>query len=158
MRRAVVLCLAAGLALPAVAAAVLPLALGDGTLAVRSGDGLVKLNLRSGITLGRAVGTLEVLNPDVDCSDLSVWNWDTEIATKRDSCVFKSSEDPIRFRLTDGEDVRVTGHGIWLSVVGRGKAWLEGSDTKVRDGQYSLNGAPFKSLPDDGRMFVIGGS
>jgi hypothetical protein len=60
MRRALVVCLCAVLTLPATALA-LRLAPGDGTLAVRNGDGLVHLKLRSGAVLGRVdIGRLEI--------------------------------------------------------------------------------------------------
>jgi hypothetical protein len=161
MRRLILLCLGFVLAVPATALAVQPFASGDGTLAIRSGDGSVRFDLRSGVVLGRfASGSLEIMNPEIACDDLLVWDYDQVIPTKRDSCLFRAAPgrdgEPLRFRLVStDEDIRIAGRGIFLSAVGRGRVYLEGSQKRARDGQYSLNGGPFKSLPDDGQFFAI---
>jgi len=163
MRRILVLCVGLVFCVPATAFAIVPFALGDGTLAVRGGDGTVTLKLRSGVVLGRmATGTLEVVDPDVACEDLLVWQADETTPTKRDTCRFRSMErdgTPMRFRLLRGDnEIRLHGRGLFISAVGRGKVRLEGSDERVRDGQYSINAAPFKSLPDEGGWLAIGSS
>ncbi len=163
MRRILVLWLGLVLAVPATAFAVVPFATGDGTLAVRWGDGNVTLKLRSGVVLGRiATGTLEVVDPDVACEDLLVWDADDMTPTKRDTCRFRSIErdgTPMRFRLLRGDnEIRLHGRGLFISAVGRGRVLLQGSDERVRDGQYSINAAPFRSLPDEAQWFPIGGS
>jgi hypothetical protein len=166
-RRLVVLCLGVALALPAAAWAVAPLTGGDGSLAVRDGAGFIRLNLRSGAILGRIEnGTLEIVDPDVNCDDLLVWDADSQFPkTVRDktACVFRvHSEDDepgMRFRLArDENEVRLRGSGLWVSAVGRGRVFINGagSATKTRDGSYSLNGGFFKSLPNDGQAFVLG--
>jgi hypothetical protein len=176
MRRLILLCLGALLVVPATALGVVPFASGDGTVAVRDGAGLVKLQLPSSVILGRVEdGELRVFDPDTDCDALdrtTVWNNDdldvkfvskpgvrqTPSSPRRvPVCVF-TSDTPMRFRLLDEGNVRVKGDGIWVSAVGRGKVWLEGQDDKANDGKYSINGAPFRSLPDDGGWLDVKGS
>jgi hypothetical protein len=175
MRRTLLLCLALAFAVPATAFALVPLTSSDGTLAVRAGDGKVQLKLRSGVILGLVdSGRLEVVDPDVDCEDLNVWNsGDPDLKfvprpgirqapsspRRVPVCVFKADDqNPMRFRLIGEGDVTVVGSGIWMSVVGRGRAYLLGRPTKAHDGRYSLNGDVFKSLPDDGDWVDVRGS
>jgi len=177
MRRILFVCLALCLVGPVAALAAAPLSSGDGTLAVRDGDGLVRVHLPNGVILGRVEdGELRVLDPDVDCDDLdrtTVWNNDdlevryvapkagprqTPSSPRRvPVCVFSTGDQPMRFRLLEG-NVRVRGTGIWVSAVGRGRAWVEGKTSKANDGRYSVNGGPFKSLPDDGQWVDVKGS
>jgi len=178
MRRILFVCLWVFVVAPVAALAAAPLSSGDGTLAVRDGDGLVKAQLPSGVILGRIEdGELRVFDPDVDCNDLNrttVWNnddMDVRFVAPRTGprqtpssprrvpvCVFSTGDEPMRFRLLDEGNVRVRGSGIWISAVGRGRAWVEGKTSKANDGKYSVNGASFKSLPDDGQWVDVKGS
>jgi hypothetical protein len=60
----------------------------------------------------------------------------------------------IRFRIADDRRVAVklSGKGLNFSAVGRGDGWMDGRGDPVAgiffDGSYSLNGAPYQSLPD----------
>ena len=60
----------------------------------------------------------------------------------------------LRFRAIGGRyQISIRGTGIYLSAVGHGYAILNGAgdDSAVQsDGAYSLNDAPYKSLPDFG--------
>ena len=174
MRRLVLLCFGVLVVLPATAFAFQPLTAGDGTLSVRNGDGFIGLRLRSGVILGRVEsGRIEVVDPDVDCADLRVWDAEDRdrgfvqkpgirqtpsSAQRVPSCVFKGED--MSLRLLDQSDVRIKGTGLWLSVVGRGRVILDGYGTpaKTRDGQFALNGGKPQSLPDDRETFVIEGS
>ena len=165
MRRALVLCLLVVLLAPAAAIAT-GLASGDGMLAVRNGDGVVGLKLKSGAILGRIQsGRLEiVVDPDVNCDELLVWDYDRDSLrplASRDkvACVFvvgRESPADMRFRLVREEnEIRLTGRGLWISAVGRGQVYLKGSTRERADGVYSLNGARERSLPDRGESFQL---
>jgi hypothetical protein len=61
----------------------------------------------------------------------------------------------IRFRIADEKRfvVRINASKINLSAVGRGEGWLDGWGNRAAgvyfDGSYSLNGSPYKSIPDE---------
>lgn len=61
----------------------------------------------------------------------------------------------IRFRIADDRkfSVRLSGRGLNFSVVGRGEGWIDGvgdpSAGIFYDGSYSLNGDPYRSLPNE---------
>src|SRR5687768_365557 len=132
MRRVVTLVLSAALLVPATAAAFAH-ALGDGTLHVNNADGRVSfLRGFSGVVLGRVtVGTLEVIDPDSECDDLAALVWDDDgwrerpLRGSRDGikCVFRTFDrtTPMRFRLLEEDEIRITGAGIWISTVGQGR-------------------------------------
>jgi hypothetical protein len=141
---------------------------GDGTLHVNSAEGRVHfLRSFSGVVLGRiTVGTLEVVNPDSDCDSLKVWDADDTnerpLPGSRDGvrCIFRSTDrsTPMRFRLVrEGDEVRVSGSGIWLSSVGQGRVFVQGSERRVRDGTFAINGDRRPgTLPDRGLTVTIG--
>jgi hypothetical protein len=162
------LTLLAVLAVPAVAAA-LPSAPGDGTLSVRNGDGLIRLELIRGAAIGRiGDGTLTVVDPhNDDCEAPLVWDdgeraeFEKKIVVVRSEptvfetrCVFRGVD--MRFRLIghDGDTFRLRGESIGLSAVGRGSVYLDGRG-EGPDGTYSLNGEEYASLPDDGRTLRL---
>ena len=156
MRRfALLAMLACVLAVPAAA-----LALsggGDGTLSVRNGWGRVTLRF-NGSAIGRvAHGSIRVVDP-IPRDGLGVDFWNCERQETKGIAVTCSGEN-IRFRAVGGRYlVTMRGSGISLSAVGRGIATLDGrgDDPDVtRDGVYSLNDAPYKSLPDDEKPIVL---
>jgi hypothetical protein len=132
---------------------------GDGTLSVRNGAGLVKLNF-TGSAVGRiAQGKLIATDPLVDDGEgVVVWGCDTK---KSDPVAGTTlcTGDNIRFRAIGGKyRLVVRGSGMALSVVGRGTGILDGSgeDPNVlRDGVYSLNDQPYRSLPNDAKLFDL---
>ena len=163
MRRIVVACLLVSLVVPAAAFAVRT-APGDGTLSVRNGEGMIKLDVR-GVIIGRFdVGRLVVVAPrDGDCDLLEVWGATREQAWTDDDgvayrCQFTGRN--IRFRFMGGQHqiqigrVLAPARDVDLSVVGRGTAFLKGSPS-VFDGTYSRNGEPFQSMPDEGRLLQL---
>jgi hypothetical protein len=165
MRRAsVVTLLVLALALPALAAA-RPLAPGDGSLVVRSGDGVVRLGDFKGVVLGRiASGTLVIVDPrGGDCDAPLVWDaedsWPRVRTLGEDKvleCVY-TTKSGMRFRLVGGPNtIRINARGIALSAVGQGGGFVRGSKNLLDDGTFSVDGSDWRSLPEDGRAFRIG--
>ena len=164
MRR--ILCLAALAMLVAPAAA---LANGvtapDGTLSVRDGDGSMWLAMR-GAMIGRlGSGVLEVELPGADreCDGLTVWgaegstDWTRQRELGQFVTVCRFSGRGIRFRLTlaGSQIVRVKrGRNLDLSAVGRAVGGIKGAGGL--DGLYSVDGAPYESLPDEGSPIRFG--
>ena len=156
MRRLLVLFVLLSALVPAAAAA-LPSAPTDGSLVVRAGDGVVAVDLSRGAALGRvANGKVTVVDPrGTDCESLLVWEQgfradgtEKELRNGDRACVFTGRN--MRFRLVGGEpSVRLSGENIFVTAVGRGQATLKGRAGSLNDGTYSLNGAPFESLPDE---------
>jgi hypothetical protein len=72
--------------------------------------------------------------------------------------VFSSNDKVMRFRLVDENEVRIRGSGLWISAVGRGRAYLEGRVSKANDGRYSVNGDAFRSMPDAGQWVDVRGA
>ena len=139
---------------------------GDGTLAVRNGDGFLRLDI-SGAVIGRLdTGRLEVTSQTVDdCDDWDVWGADrTTTRSLRNgptTCVFTvflRTPQPIRFRIVLGSQETLVirnGVGFSLSAVGQGSGFIKGAGDL--DGVFSVNGAPsFRSLPDAGLAFTLG--
>ena len=163
MRRALLITLVLALVVP-VAATARSKAPGDGSLVVRSGDGLVRLIDFKGAILGRiSNGTLVIVDPKGgDCDALLVWDADDSwprVRTVGDDtvleCVFKTTSG-MRFRVVGGTNtIRVNAKGIALSAVGQGLGYVRGSKV-VADGTYSVDGSDWKSLPEDGRFVRVG--
>lgn len=163
MRRLLLIILLVCLAAPSAALA-LRRAPGDGTLAVRNGDGFLRLDI-TGAVIGRLdTGRLELVSPSVDdCDDWAVWGADrTRSRSLRDGtttcvfAVFPRTDEPIRFRLVLGARETLTirnGSGFSLSAVGQGRGFIEGAG--AFDGVVSLNGERFRSLPDAGLAFTL---
>lgn len=159
MRRLVLLTLLA-LGAVAPAAAVTMGGSGDGTLSVRNGFGRVALKF-TGSAIGRVgQGSISINDPiasDGVGFDFSN-NCDRIEPGLKPTALICSGEN-IRFRAIGGRySVVVKGSGIFLSAVGRGNVILDGrgDDPRVeRDGVYSLNDAPYKSLPDGERLFNL---
>jgi hypothetical protein len=145
------------------AALTVPLALaadtpGDGSLAVKRARGAVTLKLK-GTVIGRIKsGRLQIRDfrpfdpndPQITCKSRFRHNITTGVYT----CKGRN----IGFRVEDGRfNVNVRGSGIWISAVGRGPVALDGSgDLGVPDGQFSIDSAPYQSLPDFLTTFFLG--
>ena len=156
----------AALAVPAGALATRTMP-GDGTLSVRSGDGIVVLDLARGAVIGRiAKGTVTVVDPKGgDCDAPLVWDNGEraeaversmlgELGQREPACVFTGTN--MRFRLVGGKNhVILSGTDISVSAVGRGFVLLRGT-RRVQDGSYSLNGEPYESMPDQSLQLTLG--
>jgi hypothetical protein len=162
MRRLALICLLAGLTLPAAAAAAAPAvsdAVGDGTLAVRNATGDVG-QLCVALTInGAAIGQVDRgkvtvlptgLGPEPEVSGA-----DKQIDRADGSTVYIGSN--IRFRAVGTSlRVRVSGSGIDINAVGQGSVRLVGSATVPNPGKFSLNSGPWTPLTGGGATFTIG--
>jgi hypothetical protein len=159
MRRAlIIVCVTLGLAVPAVAFAG-DAASDDGTLSVRYGRGLVQLGLRHGVVIGRlGKGSIKV-DDWVETDNTRIDFWGCETTRDIDENTTVCSGTGIRFRVIgQGYRLKIVGPGLFLSAVGRGNVLLDGSgnaDLGIRDGVYSFNGEPYKSLPDKADTFSL---
>jgi hypothetical protein len=160
MRRALVTALLTlGLIVPAVALAG-DSAGDDGTLSVRSGKGLVGLNLSRGATIGRLGKGRLTVDDWVDTDNTRIDFWGCELTRDIDENTTVCAGTYIRFRIIGNRyRLKLTGRGIFLSAVGQGTVTLNGSGDPdlgiYRDGVYSLNGDPYRSLPDDSETFQL---
>jgi hypothetical protein len=169
MRRILLTCTALlALGAPAVAAAKVGDS-ADGTIVVRNadnGDGIgdnaraVVTVAITGFVIGRVSGQGRVEIYDLDSTDTST----PEVtgADSHEDVTWKAHGAGIAgtswtgtgftFRAVDGTyRVVVYGSGIYLFAAGHGRVWLTGQSTATGsptdDGQYSLNGAGWISLP-----------
>jgi hypothetical protein len=173
MRRTALIVLLCALVVPAAAWAG-PRVLGDGTLSVRNGDGVVRLDLDRGVVIGRiGNGKIELIGAqDEACSEPLVWDDGEQIlgeiqprvaadGTVVVTCAYQGQN--LRFRLlgSDAATFRLTGDNISVSAVGRGRGQIRGQSSlttpkrALSDGTYSLNGDDYASLPDDFFRFTL---
>jgi hypothetical protein len=144
------------------AAFTVPLALAadtpsDGTLSVKRGRGAVVLKLK-GTVIGR------VKNGRIQIRDLRPFDTnDPQVSCKSKkhsilTGVWTCKGRTISFRVADGRfNVNVRGTGIWISAVGRGPVTVDGAgDLGLADGQFSIDSAPYQSLPDFSTSFFLG--
>jgi hypothetical protein len=126
----------------------------DGTLSLRAGRGSFALLTMTGSALGRIdKGTLTISDPDRNNGDIIVRGYKSmKIRSATTVQYFSNGKTPIRFRILGGRfDLRIDGAtGAELSVVGRGRAMLDGAgfdELGLSDGEYSLNDAPYVAVP-----------
>jgi hypothetical protein len=159
MRRLVVFTvLAIGLAVPATALGVGDGGSNDGTVSVKNGRGRVTLAPFNGSAVGRVgLGKVFIIDPVFSDGD-GVDIWGCNVRHDTDTTTFCRG-DNIRFRAVGGKyTIVVRGRGIFLSAVGRGTLIIDGSgdDPDIEtDGLFSINGAPYRSLPDVEKTFPI---
>jgi hypothetical protein len=155
MRRFLVPLLLLAAAFPAAALSERGAARPDGTLAVRDGRGKVTLEVK-GSVIGRfGYGTLTIQTLDEDSAGDPVvrgherFRWGRGIVP-----TYIYTGKNVRFRLIGGRyRVVFTGRALHFSLVGKGRAMLDGNgsigDGIFYDGFFSLNGSEEQSLPDD---------
>jgi hypothetical protein len=157
MRRLVLFTvLAFALALPVAGLAVTS---DDGTLSVRNGAGLVKLTFTGSAVGSVAQGKVVTTDPVLDDgAGVVFWGCNSK-KTDFTATTTVCTGDKIRFRAIGGKyKLFVRGSGVYLSVVGRGAVTLDGSGddpTVVRDGVYSLNDQPYRSLPNEAKTVEL---
>ena len=157
MRRLISLTvLAIALAVPAVSYAVVGGSSDDGTLSVKNGNGRVYMNITGTVVARLGKGYIQVTDPNPnDGQGFNFVGCDPGSYDKSAStvvCRSDGKEGVVRFRAIGG-NYRITlkGSGIFVSAVGHGWATLNGvgEDPAIDfDGTYSVNDAPYKSLPD----------
>ena len=148
----------------------------DGTIVVRNadnGDGIgadarpVATIVIKGFVIGRVSGQGRVEIYDLDPTDTSapeVTGADSHVDVTRpvrgttlDGTSWTGTH--FTFRAVDGTyRVVVYGSGVYLFASGQGKVWLTGQTTltgsPTGDGQYSLNGGVWQSLPVSGSRVI----
>lgn len=161
MRRLALLFLAlAALAVPAAALAATS-AGGDGTLVVQHGQApysgpdraaVVSLTI-TGSVIGQVTGQARII---IDQTATSPLPEVTGADYSKDSTIsdtakiwYSNAAGGFRFRAVGGTyTIVIFGNDVSLVAVGTGKVQLAGTpDARKTDGQYSLNGDPWKSLP-----------
>lgn len=158
------MCLVALLALPAAAFALTSDA-GDGTLSVKRGKGLVWLRVNGSIIGQLARGTIRAYDPDTSDGSGPILKNCGYFADLSDSTPNPNGKKVVcsgtnlRFRLIGGfYFIRITGIGIYVSAVGQGKVTLNGTGDAaagIPDGSFSLNDAPYQSLPDYPKTYPL---
>ncbi len=156
VRNALLILLAlTGLAAPAALAG--GSAKGDGTLSVRDGNGRVTLTGRVS-AFGRVESgriTFTSLDP-FDATEPDLFDTCERVKLLADGSTLCSGAK-LRFRLLGARyKIVIVGRGIDLSVVGKAQTTLEGADTTLDDGDYSLNGALYKALPQEPLTLAFG--
>jgi hypothetical protein len=162
MRRLAFLLLAlAAVAVPAAALATTS-AVGDGTLVVQNGQApdsgpdkapVVRLTI-NGSVIGKVVGQGRIIidtgvkSPLPEVNGLGVTSQPSAISGDT-ATVWKGGPDGFKFRAVGGSyTIVIFGSDVSLVAVGTGSVQLAGTpDLGKGDGQYSLNGDPWKSLP-----------
>ena len=134
MRRILLLCALAALALPVFASA-MPRSAGDGTLSIRDGKiKLLVLHARGGV-IGRC-GRCRITLDDRTAADGAtpfVTGEDNSRDTDQDGEDEQFWGTNVRFRLTGGEfTLKVTGRDVDLSAVGRGRGRGSGGHGRHR--------------------------
>lgn len=154
------LALVAILALAAAAVAVAGRApVEDGTLSVRDGRATIQIRMRGGIIGRFARGSLRVTDPVGQGDSVVVRGAERERPIDEDTTLYSGRD--VRFRIVDERRfvVRINGAKINFSAVGRGEGWLDGSGDPgggiFFDGSYSLNGEPYRSIPDERTRFEL---
>jgi hypothetical protein len=123
-----------------------------GTLTVRDGRGVLFVRVKGSIIGQLGKGTLTVIEtPDLRATIVVRGAERTRYPSAR-ATVFSGSN--IRFRIAHNRrlTIRLNGKRVNFSAVGRGDGWMDGLGDPAAgiffDGSYSLNGAPYVSLPD----------
>jgi hypothetical protein len=125
----------------------------DGSLAVRDGRGKVQLVVKGSLIGRYGQGSLTIEQLSFDGADPVVRGYRTVRWGKKGNVRTYTGKN-VRFRLIGGRyRVVFNGKGLNFSLVGRGRAQLDGVGSVDRgifyDGFYSLNGSEEESLPDD---------
>ena len=157
MRSARLILLAAvavlSLALTALASAQRPGPVEDGTLSIRDGRATIQLRLKGGVIGRFGRGRLTVVDAIGDTSSVVVRGAERVSSPNERTTVYTGRN--IRFRIADDKRfvVRMNASKINVSAVGRGDGWLDGWGNPDKgiyfDGSFSLNGDPYKSIPDE---------
>ena len=155
MRKPLVL-LVLALIIPAAAHSQPPAA--NGTLSIREGRGVVELNARGSMT-GRVNGQLSITDPKPYDSRRPVVYGATKTTYKNVRTTIYRGKN-LRFRLIGARfELRIQGRAIFLSAIARGDGYIDGAGDPAEnvfyDGVWSLNDAPYQSLPDDPSSFEL---
>jgi hypothetical protein len=154
MRRLPVILGLSGVLVAPAAALAMGAATGDGSLVVKNGSAPFNTPVVALQITGSVIGQIDhgrlVIDPGVngDAPQVTGAEWRGD-STKSDTAQVWRGND-FKFRAVGGKyTVLVYGSGVNLVAVGKGTVKLTGlPGTPIGDGQYSLNGGVFASLPD----------
>jgi hypothetical protein len=125
----------------------------DGTLSIRDGRATMLLHVKGSI-IGRVTkGRLTITDSSDNGATIVVRGAENAKDLTDKTTVYSGTS--IRFRIADDRkvSVRLSGRGLNFSVVGRGEGWIDGvgdpSAGIFYDGSSSLNGDPYRSLPNE---------
>jgi hypothetical protein len=141
------------LALSALASAQRPGLVEDGTLSVRDGRATIQLRMKGGVIGRFARGKLTVIDSPVGTGTVVVRGAETTTFVNQRTTVYRGRN--IRFRIADDRRfvVKINASKINFSAVGRGDGSLDGwgdpDEGVYFDGSFSLNGAAYRSIPDE---------
>lgn len=141
------------LAATAVGTAARPGPVEDGTLSVRDGRGMIVLRMRGGVIGRFARGKLTVTESNSDADTVIVRGEERSREINERTTVYSGKNIRYSIAAERRAVVRIEAVKINFSAVGRGEVVLDGSGDSDEgiffDGSYSLNGEPYKSLPDE---------
>jgi hypothetical protein len=159
MRKLLIPCLLAALAIPATAfTRTAPPPVSNGTLSIREARGIAQLNVRGSMT-GKLNGRLTITDPrPFDAKRPVVYGATRTIYRNERTTIFQGKN--LRFRLIGALfQIRLQGKGMFVSAIGSGKGVLDGAGDVAEnifyDGVWSLNDEPYKSLPDLSTPFEL---
>ena len=156
MRHVSLVLLLAGLLAPAALAA--SESVEDGTLAVKNGRGFVKLEVTGVVIAQIDAGRITVEDREAERGTTPRVRGAERLRVLSETKRRWMGSD-MRVRLVGGDwKVTIFGRGIDLSVVGQGAITIHGRGDEqaiVEDGTYSLNDAPWRSLPDEPKTFQL---
>jgi hypothetical protein len=123
---------------------------GDGTLSVRDGRGVFRVNAKGGVIGSFVVGKVIIVDPiDADGTGPIISLSSDDLRRERGDTTTIVTGTKVRFRLIGGTfRIKVIGRGVNLSVVGKGFVTLNGEGS-LDDGSYSLNGEEYLPVPSE---------
>jgi len=130
----------------------------DGALSVRDGRANIMLKMK-GSTIGRIGNGRLVVTDSPAGATIVVRGAGREHPVNGNTTVYSGTN--IRFRVADDRrfSLKIAGKGLNFSAVGRGDGWIDGWGDPAGgvffDGSYSLNGEPYRSLPDERTRFDL---
>jgi len=130
----------------------------NGTLSIREGRGIVQLDARGSMT-GRVNGKITITDPKPYDSKRPVVYGATKTTYRNVKTTVYQGKN-LRFRLIGSRfNFRIQGQKIFLSAIARGTGSLDGTGDPAAnifyDGVWSLNDAPYQSLPDAATPFDL---
>jgi hypothetical protein len=130
----------------------------DGTLSIRDGRTTLVLKLRGGVIGRFGKGKLTLTDADPASGTVVIYGAERERPVNERTTIYSGNN--VRFRISDDRKlvVRIEGTKVNLSAVGRGDGWMDGYGDKEGvffDGTYSLNGSPYRSIPNERFPFEL---
>jgi len=128
---------------------------GDGSLAVRNGNGTIGIQARGGVIGHFYDGVLTVrdFNPDDNVSEVVTGAERSHVVNDQ---VTKYWGSDVRFRYIGGKfTISVKAFNINLAAIGKGWVTLQGSKGTDDDGTFSLNGSSPQPITDTPQTYPL---